>query len=142
MYERTVERSPHTLSRDGRVFVVYTKRVKFTIPVPEKVSLNRIYAGVHFRERSRHKDMYRLAVMCVPTVRAYEGTYPVQMRYHFRLHGSRLDISNHAYMLKMVEDALVQCGVIPGDDQKYVAGVTITAERADFDEVDVEILPV
>ena len=115
--------------------------MKFTIPVPEKVSLNKIYAGVHFRTRSKHKDMYRLAVMCAPTVRPYEGTYPVKMHYHFRIQGSRLDISNHAYMLKMVEDGLVQCGVIPGDEQKYVAEISMTAEKADFDEVDVTITP-
>lgn len=123
------------------MFVGYNEGVKLTIPIPEKVSLNRIYAGVHFRERSRLKDDYRLAVLCAPTVKRYEGQYPVAVHYHFRIYGSRLDVSNHAYMLKMVEDALVECGVIQGDEQKYVASITMTAEKGDFDEVDVTITP-
>jgi hypothetical protein len=118
--------------------------VKLTIPIPEKVSLNRIYAGVHFRERSRHKDDYRLTVLCVPEVRPYEGEYPVHIHYHFRLAGSKLDISNHAYMIKMLEDALVACGVIPDDDQQYVGMISVTSERVakgEYDEVDVELIP-
>lgn len=111
-----------------------------TIPIPEKVSLNRIYAGIHFRERSAHKDEYYLSVLSA-NPQPYAGPFPAAFHYHFRLHGSKLDISNHAYMLKMVEDALVACGVIPADDQKYVGRITISAERADQDEVDVTITP-
>jgi Holliday junction resolvase RusA-like endonuclease len=114
--------------------------VKFTIPIPEKVSLNKIYAGIHFRERSDHKDAYYLAVLAANVPR-WTGPLPVAMHYHFRLSGSRLDISNHAYMLKMVEDALVHTRVIPADDQKHVAQITITAERSDRSDVEIEIKP-
>lgn len=116
--------------------------LRFTIPIPEKVSLNKIYAGVHFRERQGHKDQYFYAVLAhKPPV--YTGTYPVHAHYHFRLHGSRLDISNHAYMLKMTEDALVAAGILPGDEQKYVGQITITAERITdgCDEVEVILQP-
>jgi hypothetical protein len=57
-------------------------------------------------QRSRHKDAYYLAVLSARPSR-YTGTFPVAMHYHFRLRGSRLDVSNHAYMQKMCEDALV-----------------------------------
>lgn len=66
------------------------------------------------------------------------------MHYHFRLRGSRLDISNHAYMQKMCEDALVAAGVLPNDDPKHVGSITITAEKAgksEPEEVTVEIAP-
>lgn len=114
------------------------------MPIPQKVSLNRIYAGVHFRERSGHKNDYRLAVMCVPGLKPFTGQYPVHMSYHFRLSGTALDISNHAYMQKMVEDGLVACGVIPDDSPKYVGQITMTGEKVpndQFDEVDVTITP-
>lgn len=89
--------------------------VKINIQIPQKVSLNRIYAGVHFRERSQHKDDYFYAVLeAKPSV--WEGTYPVACHYHFKIIGNRLDISNHAYMLKMVEDALVHAGVLARGD--------------------------
>lgn len=115
--------------------------MKITIPIPEKVSLNRIYAGVHFRERSAHKDEYHMALMSVPGLEPWTGSFPVAVHYHFRLHGTRLDISNHAYMLKMVEDALVDAEVLPGDDPRFVGSITITAEKSDADEVDVTITP-
>jgi len=118
--------------------------VKFTIPIPEKVSLNKIYAGIHFRQRQGHKEEYHMAVICAPTTKPWPGPFPVAMHYHFRLQGSRLDISNHAYMLKMVEDGLVTAGVLPGDEPKYVADIRITAEKIgkdEFDTVEVTISP-
>jgi hypothetical protein len=107
----------------------------FTVPIPQKVSLNKIYAGIHFRERSAHKEEYYYAVMAAKISR-YPGPYPVAMHYHFRLHGTRLDVSNHAYMLKMTEDALVHAKVIEEDNPKYVGRITVTAEKAakDADE--------
>ncbi len=105
----------------------YNGVVKITIPIPEKISLNKIYAGIHFRTRSRHKDAYRLAVQ-VMRPKPYTGPFPASCHYHFKLNGSRLDVSNHAYMVKMVEDGLVACGVLPDDDQKYIASIVVTTE--------------
>lgn len=51
------------------------------------------------------------------------------MHYHFRLAGSPLDVSNHAYMLMMVENRLVAADVLPGDDQRYVASITTDGEE-------------
>lgn len=102
--------------------------MKYVIPIPEKVSLNKIYAGIHFSQRSRHKNDYYLAVLSSKP-KKYTGPFPVHVRYHFKLSGPSLDISNHAYMQKMVEDGLVACEVLPEDDQKFVSGITITAEK-------------
>jgi len=71
--------------------------------------------------------MYHMAVLASQP-QPYTGNFPVSCHYHFKLNGSRLDISNHAYMQKMIEDGLVACGVFPDDDQKYVASITTTAE--------------
>ena len=120
--------------------LLYDGIVKFTIPIPEKVSLNKIYAGVHFRTRSAHKAAYHLAVLAAKP-KPYTGPFPVHMTYHFRLHGTPLDISNHAYMQKMVEDGLVAVGILPGDEPKYVGSITITGAKDDADEVDITITP-
>lgn len=109
--------------------------MKFTVILPEKVSLNKIYSGIHFRERMRHKEDYAWAVK-ESGVGKWCGTFPVAMHYHFRVKGSRLDVSNHAYMLKMTEDALVYNETLPGDDPKYVGRITITADKAEKDEPD------
>ena len=114
--------------------------MQFTIPVPEKISLNKIYSGVHFRKRSAQKSMFQLAVLAAsPDI--YTGTFPVHMTYHFRMHGKAIDISNYGYLVKLLEDGLVQADVIPDDSQKYVAGITITSEKAQTSEVDITITP-
>jgi len=116
--------------------------VRFVIEIPEKVSLNRIYAGIHFRERSEHKEDWHYAVM-EAKIPKYKGSYPVEMHYHFRVNGSQLDISNHAYMLKMCEDALVHNKIITDDTQEYISKVSITAQKQKKglpDVVEVEII--
>lgn len=117
--------------------------MKYTIPIPEKVSLNKIYAGVHFSQRSAHKASYQMAVRASkPRPQPFSGPYPVHVHYHFKLAGPRLDMSNHSYMLKMVEDGLVHCGVLPGDEPKYVGSYSVSGEKIDkagANEVVVEI---
>jgi Holliday junction resolvase RusA-like endonuclease len=116
--------------------------VKFTIAIPEKISLNKIYAGVHFRERMRHKEDYWYAVQ-EAKIAPYSGEYPIHVKYHFKLTGTPLDIDNHVYMAKMVADALVAAEIIPGDEQKYICAITVTAEKVKkggVDVVDVELV--
>jgi len=102
--------------------------VKYSIEIPEKVSLNKIYAGVHFTVREEHREDWYYAVL-ESKPKKYTGEFPVEMHYHFKTCGSKLDISNHGYMLKMCEDALVHCGVLPDDTQEYVSKISITAEQ-------------
>lgn len=109
--------------------------MKFTINIPEKVSLNKIYAGVHFSQRSRHKHEYFYAIQ-EAKIGPWQGSYPLDAHYHFKVKGTPLDVSNYAYMLKMTEDALVAAGVLLGDDPKYVRSIKITAEKAEKDDLD------
>jgi hypothetical protein len=117
--------------------------MKLTFTIPEKISLNKIYAGVHFRERMSHKDAYYYAVLEARLLQ-YEGPYPIHIHYYFKLRGAPLDIDNHVYVSKMVADSLVAAQVIPGDEQEYIGAVTITAEKVGKgarDEVLVEFAP-
>lgn len=113
--------------------------MKFVIPIPEKISFNKIYAGFHWTVRAKHKDDYRFAVMSIKP-KPYNGPFPVHTHYHFKLRGKPLDISNHAYMQKLTEDSLVVCGVIPDDSQKYVSGINITAEKVKNNEDELVIV--
>lgn len=107
--------------------------------VPEKLSLNAIYRGIHYRTRSAHKEDWYYAIMEAQPQR-YRGEFPVRVHYHFKLPGTKLDVSNHAYMVKMAEDALVAARVIPDDSPKYVSGIEITAEKAKEAELVIHIL--
>lgn len=115
--------------------------MKFTVAIPEKVSLNRIYAGVHWRKRAEWKEEYWYAVM-EAKIATYSGSFPVHAHYHFILHGKVLDSGNVAFMAKCVEDSLVACGVLPDDGPKYVASMLLTTEKAkkgEADRVEVEL---
>lgn len=79
--------------------------------------------------------MYRWSVASVRP-RVYRGAFPVSAHYHFRLRGPLLDVSNYAYMIKLIEDALVASGVLPDDGPKYVGSITITGEKISKDEKD------
>jgi hypothetical protein len=118
--------------------------VKIVIPILQKISLNKIYAGIHWQTRMEHVDEADSAITFAPRITEYTGKYPVYVHYHFRLAGTALDISNHAYMVKLVEDSMVKHGVIKGDQPKYVAGIFTTAEKVplhSLDEVEVTISP-
>jgi len=74
----------------------------------------------------------------------YTGNYPISLNFHFKLHGKPLDISNHFYLTKLVEDGLVACGVIPDDSQKYIKNISVSSEKSKKDEddvVEVELSP-
>ncbi len=115
--------------------------VKFVVPIPEKISLNKIYAGVHWTKRKQWKDDYYYAVVA-SKIAPYRGQFPFHAHYHFKLTGRALDATNCAFMVKCLEDALVAGGVVPDDTPQYVASVTLSSEKAKVDEVEVEFMHV
>lgn len=109
------------------------------IPIVNKLSLNKIYGGVHYRTRKKHKDEYLDTVWkCQPPM--YEGDYPVEITYHFKFKGKRLDSTNCGYLAKLLEDALVKCGVMPDDSPKYVYSSKYISDKGEND-VDIIIKP-
>ena len=111
-----------------------------TVPITNKLSLNKIYGGIHWSTRKRHRDEYHWTVKaCKPG--KYTGSYPAKITYDFQFKGRRLDSSNVAYMVKLLEDGLVHCGVIPDDAPKYVKQSTLITSSGD-NEVVITIEPV
>lgn len=100
-----------------------------TFFLPEKISSNKIYAGIHYRSRQKIKDSFALAIQASAPP-PYKGTYPVHCHYHFYIAGRQLDTSNHSFMQKMTEDAMVENGVITDDDQRYVSSISYTVEKS------------
>lgn len=97
------------------------------IKLPEKLSANKMYAGMHWSVRKRIADDFHLAVLAAvrsQQIKAVDSSnYPVRVKYEFCLAGV-LDVSNTFSMVKLVEDGLVKAGVIVGDSQKYVKEIT------------------
>lgn len=110
-----------------------------TVPLPHKLSLNKIYGGIHYHTRRKHRDEYLIAVQaCRP--KRYTGTFPAQITYIFQYRGRRLDSSNAAYMAKLLEDGLVHCGVIPDDAPKYIKRTILETDTGE-NEVIITISP-
>nr|DAN32590.1 MAG TPA: hypothetical protein [Caudoviricetes sp.] len=60
---------------------------------------------------------------------------PVLIKMAFN---SGLDVSNHGYLFKLIEDSLVKCGVIQNDSYKYVKCNIMALQKA-FKGVIVEV---
>ena len=109
----------------------------FKIPLEidsKKWSLNKIYSGVHWNIRSKDKEYITTLVRSIVGIKKpFEN--PVSIKMYFN---SGLDVSNHAYLFKMIEDALVKCELINDDTDKYVKSITMEKQNA-FKGVIVEV---
>lgn len=94
---------------------------RFVLPlkVTGEYGMNRIYAGVHWSKRKKQAEeihalvRYELYRQKIPR-RASEK--PVELRFYYN---SKLDVSNHGYLSKLIEDAL-KGYLIVDDSRKYV----------------------
>lgn len=89
------------------------------ITIPEKVSTNKIYAGIHWRERKALADLYHSEVLELKG-KLKVKTYPVEILYDWHFVKKPLDTLNCAFMSKMIEDGLVAVGVLEGDEPEFV----------------------
>ncbi len=92
----------------------------FRVPlkITYKWSLNKIYAGVLPWVRTRDKKfILNLVVPLFYGKKIKTFDKPVMIEMQFK---SRLDVSNHSYLFKMIEDAIKEIGIIEDDSDKYV----------------------
>jgi hypothetical protein len=106
----------------------------FTIPYPagkkamaiwnKRFGLNAYYAGKHWAKRKEDaKELHTLTRWCMRRAgvpqRIYQG--PVELFFWF---DDGLDCSNHAVLVKAIEDSL-KGWVIEDDSRKFVKGIKI-----------------
>lgn len=108
-------------------------------------STNSIYAGIHYRDRMKHKKAALKATMI-----ALVGVSPVKakvdMSFTPRLgKGDReRDTTNYSYTAKLIEDSLVELGLLSDDTRKFVGDVTLkelTIDRKQQSGVIVRLYP-
>lgn len=92
----------------------------------KQFSLNAYYAGKHWAKRKKDADFWHLLVLeaisqMKRTQKIEMAQQPVLISCYFN---DSLDCSNHAAMVKMIEDALKGI-VIQDDSPKYVKGIFI-----------------
>jgi hypothetical protein len=110
--------------------------VHIVIPIPEKVSLNAAYAGMHWTKRNALKDLYAMSL--IQFRGKFKGVeYPLDASYIFRFKGKQLDVSNCALMIKLLEDSLKFNGIIADDDPKHIQSIDVIVQEGDKDEVEI-----
>lgn len=89
--------------------------------MPEKVSTNKVYSGMHWTKRSQLKNLYQLFLLQYRgKIKLDESRFPVTITYRFEWHKHPLDSTNQTFLIKLIEDGLVNAGILPDDDHKYV----------------------
>jgi hypothetical protein len=108
--------------------------------LPEKVSTNKIYAGLHWNKRRELADLYHLAVLVEARKQGLGAAkdYPVTVSYHFGLK-RLLDVSNCSFMVKLLEDGLVHAKILAGDTPEYVKEIRMSVEKTKEDLVTITI---
>ena len=113
--------------------------MKQRFEIPLKITskdwgLNKIYSGVHWNIRSKDKDYIATLVRSIIGMKKpFKNPVSIKMAFN-----SGLDVSNHGYIFKLIEDALVKCGVIQNDSYKYVQCNIMTIQKS-FKGVIVEV---
>lgn len=113
----------------------------FEITIPEKISMNKIYAGMHWRKRQEVADLYHLEMLPLKgKIKVTE--YPVTIHYEWHFTGTALDSLNCAFMSKMIEDGLVHAGVLEDDSTKYVRRSVLDSQKSSKYEHDTVVVSV
>lgn len=112
------------------------------VPTTCEWSLNQIYSGLHFNARKKHKDEIRQRVSARMRKMKKEGEWDgIPFKECVRLifeYGGKLDVSNYAYLSKMIEDSLVKSKVLLDDRVGFVSEI-ITRRQKSFKGVIVTI---
>lgn len=89
------------------------------VTIPEKVSMNRIYAGMKHWDRTALKNLFHDEFLEIRgKLRVTE--YPIRIRYDWHFKKQALDTLNCAFMSKMLEDGMVCNGILKDDSPNYV----------------------
>lgn len=116
--------------------------LNFKLPLPQKISGNSVYAGMHWSKRKKLADDFHLAVWA--SVRQQKiipwKDFPAKVHYQYHLSGRMPDISNLGLMTKLVEDGLVKAGIFPDDSYKYIREITISGCKIKSPQPHIKVL--
>lgn len=103
-----------------------------TVTLPQKVSTNAIYGGMHWAKRKKLADLFHESLIEYRNVRFKT---PAHLTFTFSFKGRLLDVGNCSFMEKMLTDALVHWKIIPDDTPEYVASIKIQVLKGNKDMV-------
>jgi hypothetical protein len=111
--------------------------MKIKIPLPEKISSNKMYAGVHWATRKKWVDTYHTSLIEYRNFRI--ENYPVDITYIFTFKSIPLDTLNCSMMAKMLEDGMRKWGILQDDSPKFVQFSGIYSKKGTEDSIEIII---
>ena len=114
-------------------------KIVIRIPIPQKISTNKIYAGIHWTVRKKIADLYHMSLIEYKHKNLKVKNYPVTIDYEFIFKKRPLDTLNCAFMGKLIEDSLVMYDILEDDSPKFVKKCSISSIKGDRDEVIITI---
>lgn len=103
------------------------------VKLPQKISTNLIYGGVHWVTRKKHKDLFVWSFLEVASkIRPVESC---NIEFEFEFKSKPLDCDNCSYMAKLYIDCLRHYGKLKDDTPKYLKSIKITSKKGNSDKV-------
>lgn len=98
-----------------------------------KISLNKFYAGMHWKKRSNMKNTFHLLLNKYSNKFKKDKRYAVNYSFEFRI--KPLDASNCIGMIKLIEDVIFE-------DDKFdiVTSLLIQSKKGNSDRVTIEVI--
>lgn len=93
--------------------------LKYNLPKQWKVSTNKIYSWIHWKQREKIADYFHNLVLD-DCKQLKPITHKVNLDFKFYYKSRYLDSSNNSFVWKMLEDGLVKGWLLKDDDNKYI----------------------
>lgn len=106
--------------------------MRIELPLPLKVSTNKMYGGMHWAARKELADLFHGELIQYRNERIET---PCELEFHFTFAKAPLDSSNCSFLGKMYEDSLVKWGILPEDNWKEVKSVKYASTKGVKDKV-------
>lgn len=112
-------------------------RVVVDLSIPQKISTNTIYSGVHWATRARHKDLFIWGFL--PVVKDIPVIESCNLTFEYEFKQRPLDCDNCSYMTKLLIDCLRHYGRLKDDTPNIVKSIKITSKKGNEDKVKILI---
>lgn len=107
------------------------------LELPDKLSTNKIYEGVHWATRKKHKDLFLWSFVTVASKIKPVDSCDIEFEFGFK--SKPLDCDNCSYSVKLIIDCLRHYGKLKDDTPEYVKSIKISSRKADKDKVLIKI---
>ena len=105
--------------------------IEFELPL--KISTNKIYSGVHWSTRQKHKNIYHWDLIAFKS--QIKPIKSCDLEFEFNFKSKPLDCDNCGYMAKLIIDTLRYYDKIPDDSPEYVKSIKISSKKSNKNNV-------